>query len=80
MKLFRRDVLDVGLAAIDGVDFPPVGVDANDPKPCIGEGYRQRQANVAKPYDTDKCLALVEFFSQIHGVALGYWKHLASGL
>ena len=48
-----RDVRNVGLAAVDGVDFPRVEVDAGRREAGAGELDGERQADVAEADDAD---------------------------
>ena len=51
--LFGGDVLDVGLASVELVDFGLVEVEARDSVSHIGEAQRQRQSHVAAADDSD---------------------------
>ena len=44
----RRDVLDVGLAAVDRVDLAPIEIDAGRVEARAGQLDGQRQADVAQ--------------------------------
>ena len=51
------EVLDVPLAAADGGHLLGVDVEAEDLEPALGEGEREREADVAEADDADERLA-----------------------
>ena len=48
-----RDVPDVALAGVKGVDFPLIDVETDDGKPGLQEDADERQTDIAKPDNAD---------------------------
>src|SRR5262249_33542766 len=63
-KLGARDVADVALALVDGVDLVEVDVEPGNLEPGLREFNRQRQADVPKTNDADLRLLLLNLLFQ----------------
>ena len=61
----HRHVLDVGFAAIQGVDFALVDVDAGDGESGVREFHRQRQAHVSQAHHAHARLARLNLPPQL---------------
>ena len=62
LNLVLRDVLDVGLAAIQLLDFSGVGVKTGNAVASFGKPQSQRESYIAAPNNSDAELRAFEIF------------------
>lgn len=58
------DVLDVGCAAVEGVDGGGIDIEAEDIEADVGKGRSKREADIAETDDAKGCMASADGFPQ----------------